>query len=96
MVQCGFCGLKWKQFPVEQIKKTQSVTRSQKTVASPTVQPKIKKTKNIISKTKETKKSKRKKSKSLRSQNFLLNLTKKLIIELLILLIIKQKKLRKI
>ena len=62
MVQCGFCGLKWKQFPVEQIKKTQSVTRSQKTVASPTVQPKIKKTKNIISKTKETKKSKRKKS----------------------------------
>ena len=47
MVQCGYCGLKWKQFPVEQDNKTQSITRSQKTVASPIVQPKKQKIKKI-------------------------------------------------
>ena len=34
MVQCGYCGLKWKQFPVEQDNKTQSITRSQKPLKS--------------------------------------------------------------
>ena len=24
MVQCGFCGIKWKQFPVNEIKKSKS------------------------------------------------------------------------
>ena len=30
MVQCGSCGNKWKQFPVNEIKKTQSISRTQK------------------------------------------------------------------
>ena len=30
MVQCGYCGLKWKQFPVEQDNKTQSIKISKK------------------------------------------------------------------
>ena len=35
MVQCGFCGLKWKQFPVNEKKETQSA-QPQKTVLTPT------------------------------------------------------------
>ena len=30
MVQCGSCGNKWKQFPINQIKKNQSLTSSSK------------------------------------------------------------------
>ena len=46
MVQCGSCGNKWKQFPVGEVKKTQSITRPQGVVSRPqTVQQKIQKTK---------------------------------------------------
>ena len=62
MVQCGSCGNKWKQLPVDEITKNQSITSSQKKITRPTVQPKIQRKKNIIGKTKETKKSKRKKT----------------------------------
>ena len=48
MVQCGSCGNKWKQFPINEIKKKQSFTVSQKVVS---------KTKNIKQKPKKTKKS---------------------------------------
>ena len=30
LVQCGFCGLKWKQFPVGEVTKPQSISRLQK------------------------------------------------------------------
>ena len=30
MVQCGSCGNKWKQFPVGEVKKTQSISRTKK------------------------------------------------------------------
>ena len=33
MVQCGYCGLKWKQFPVDEVKKIQSVSRPKKIVS---------------------------------------------------------------
>ena len=33
MVQCGYCGLKWKQFPVDEVKKTQTVSRPKKIVS---------------------------------------------------------------
>ena len=35
MVQCGSCGNKWKQFPVGEIKKTQSTSRPQKIASKP-------------------------------------------------------------
>ena len=35
MVQCGFCGLKWKQFPVGDVEKTQSIARPKKVVSRP-------------------------------------------------------------
>ena len=35
MVQCGSCGNKWKQFPVGEVKKTQSVPRTKKVVSKP-------------------------------------------------------------
>ena len=30
MVQCGSCGNKWKQYPVGEVKKTQSIPRTKK------------------------------------------------------------------
>ena len=46
MVQCGFCGLKWKQFPVGDVEKTQSIARPKKVVSrTQPVQPKIQKPK---------------------------------------------------
>ena len=33
MVQCGYCGLKWKQFPVDEVKKIQSVSRPKNIVS---------------------------------------------------------------
>ena len=33
MVQCGSCGNKWKQFPADEVKKTQSVSRPKKIVS---------------------------------------------------------------
>ncbi len=48
MVQCGFCGLKWKQFPVGDVEKTQSIARPKKVVSrTQSVQPKIQKPKKI-------------------------------------------------
>ena len=46
MVQCGSCGNKWRQFPENVGKKTQSVSKSPKTVSSPKpIQQKIQKPK---------------------------------------------------
>ena len=46
MVQCGSCGNKWKQFPLGEIRKSQSISNPQKLVSkSKPVQKKIQKTK---------------------------------------------------
>ena len=48
MVQCGFCGLKWKQFPVGEVKNTQTISRPQKIVSKPQpIQQKVQKQKKI-------------------------------------------------
>ena len=48
LVQCGFCGLKWKQFPVGDIEKTQSIARPKKVVSRPQpIQQKIQKPKKV-------------------------------------------------
>ncbi len=48
MVQCGSCGNKWQQFPVKEVKKTQSISRPKKIVSRPQpVQKKIQKSKKI-------------------------------------------------
>ena len=47
-VQCGSCGNKWKQFPVNEIKKTEQVRNIQKIDSKPRqVQPKVQKTKKV-------------------------------------------------
>ena len=46
MVQCGSCGNKWKQFPVNEIKKTQPTSNIKKIASKPKkVQQKKKKVK---------------------------------------------------
>ena len=52
MVQCGSCGLKWKQFPVNEINKTEPITSAKKVVSST---PKIQRKTQTIKKTKKTK-----------------------------------------
>ena len=48
LVQCGFCGLKWKQFPIDEVAKPQSISRTQNVVSKPQpVQPKIQKSKKV-------------------------------------------------
>ena len=48
MVQCGFCGLKWKQFPVDEIKKTKPINVIKKIASKPKqVQSNIQKVKKI-------------------------------------------------
>ena len=48
LVQCGFCGLKWKQFPVDRIVKTPSISQTQKAVSKPQpTQQKIQKPKKV-------------------------------------------------
>ena len=48
MVQCGSCGNKWKQFPLGKIKKTQSISRLQKSVSKPdSIQRKAQKQKKV-------------------------------------------------
>ena len=48
MVQCGSCGNKWRQFPLGEVKKTQSISRPKKVVTRPQpIQQKIQKTKKI-------------------------------------------------
>ena len=47
-VQCGSCGNKWKQFPINEIKKAEQITKIKKIAATPRqVQPKIQKTKKV-------------------------------------------------
>ena len=58
MVQCGSCGNKWRQYPLNEIKKTPATSKPKKTVSkSQTVQPRIQKPKktkkNIVKKTRE-------------------------------------------
>ena len=46
MVQCGSCGNKWKQFPVNEIKKTKQISNIKKIDLKPKqVQPKVQKAK---------------------------------------------------
>ena len=48
MVQCGSCGNKWKQFPSNEIKKTPSISRTQKVITkSQTVKQKIQQPKKV-------------------------------------------------
>ena len=35
LVQCGSCGNKWKQFPINEINQTQSISTSQKAISEP-------------------------------------------------------------
>jgi len=48
MVQCGSCGNKWKQFPVNEIKKAEQVSKFKKIDSKPKrIQPKIQKAKKV-------------------------------------------------
>ena len=48
-VQCGSCGNKWKQFPVNEIKKTKQVSNIKKIASKhKQVQPKIQKVKTTV------------------------------------------------
>ena len=48
MVQCGSCGNKWKQFPLDKITKTPSVSRPKRIVSEPKpVRQKIEKSKKV-------------------------------------------------
>ena len=48
MVQCGSCGNKWRQYPVGEVKKTQSIPRAKKTVSKPQpIKQKIEKPKKV-------------------------------------------------
>ena len=48
MVQCGSCGNKWKQFPVDKSNKSQSVTKVAEVVSKPRpIQQKIQKPKKV-------------------------------------------------
>ena len=51
-VQCGSCGNKWKQFPINEIKKTQRVASFKKIVSKT---PKIPQKTHVLKKTKKTK-----------------------------------------
>ena len=51
MVQCGSCGNKWRQFPIEEIKRTQSASQPKKTISRPQpIKQKIQKVKKTTSK----------------------------------------------
>ena len=48
MVQCGSCGNKWKQFPLGEVEKTQSIARPKKVISKPKpVEQKIQKSKKV-------------------------------------------------
>ena len=48
MVQCGSCGNKWRQYPVGEVKKTQSIPRTKKVVSKPQpIKQKIEKPKKV-------------------------------------------------
>ena len=47
-VQCGSCGNKWKQFPINEIKKAKPISNIKKIASKPKqVQPKIQKVKKV-------------------------------------------------
>ena len=47
-VQCGSCGNKWKQFPINEIKKTEPINITKKVASKPKkAQPKIQKVKKV-------------------------------------------------
>ena len=47
-VQCGSCGNKWKQFPINEIKKDEQISKIKKIAAEPKqVKPKIQKAKKV-------------------------------------------------
>ena len=58
MVQCGSCGNKWKQFPLVEVGKSQSMARPKKVVSIPQPVP-AKNTKTKKSKKNRPKKTKR-------------------------------------
>ena len=48
MVQCGSCGNKWRQYPVGEVKKTQSIPSTKKVVSKPQpIKQKIEKPKKV-------------------------------------------------
>ena len=48
MVQCGSCGNKWRQYPVGEVKQTQSIPRTKKVVSKPQlIKQKIEKPKKV-------------------------------------------------
>ena len=48
MVQCGSCGNKWRQYPVGEVKQTQSISRTKKVVSKPQlIKQKIEKSKKV-------------------------------------------------
>ena len=48
MVQCGSCGNKWKQFPINEIKRTEQISKIKKIDSKPKqVRPKIQKAKKV-------------------------------------------------
>ena len=59
MVQCGSCGNKWRQFPIGEVKKNQSITTSSKIISKP------KKIKQTTQKPKKIKKASIKKTREI-------------------------------
>ena len=58
MVQCGSCGNKWRQYPLNEIKKTPATSKPKKTISKsqsvqPTIQKPKKTKKNILKKPRE-------------------------------------------
>ena len=58
MVQCGSCGNKWRQYPLNEIKKNQSISKPKKTMSKsqpvqPIIQKPIRTKKNIVKKPRE-------------------------------------------
>ena len=48
LVQCGFCGLKWKQFPVGEVKNPQTISQPKKVASKPKpIKQKIQKPKKV-------------------------------------------------
>ena len=48
VVQCGSCGNKWKQFPLGEVEKTQTIARPKKVISRPQpIQQKIQKSKKV-------------------------------------------------
>ena len=61
MVQCGSCGNKWRQYPVGEVKKTQSIPRTKKIVSK--ITEAVSKPRRIQEKIQKPKKSKKRNTK---------------------------------